>query len=59
VGTALLVELVLDEVQFLQQIFELAGALEELLVHVLQGHFEGFLTVSSIQQPVGVVGEVP
>jgi hypothetical protein len=33
-GKALLVELVLDEVQFWQQIFEQAGALEVLLFHV-------------------------
>jgi hypothetical protein len=32
---ALLEELVLDEVQLLQQTFELAEALAELLVHVL------------------------
>jgi hypothetical protein len=58
-GMALLVALVLDEVQLSQRIFELAEELEELLVHVLQEHFEGSLTVSSIRQQVGAVGEVP
>ena len=58
-GKALLVELVLDEVQFWQQTFEQAGALEVLLFHVRKEHFEGFLIESSIPQQVGVVEEVP
>jgi hypothetical protein len=56
---ALLEELALDEVQLLQQTFELAEALEELLVHVLWEHFEDSLIVSLMPQRVGVVGEAP
>lgn len=48
-----LVELVLDEVRLLQQIFELVEALAGRLVHVLQEHFVDSLIWSWIRQQVG------